>query len=44
VNVDGLGVQRRWLGPELGPDSLDVEHAYKAALDPRDILDPGRGG
>lgn len=40
----GVGVlKQRWLGLELGPDSLDVQHAIKAALDPRNILNPGRG-
>lgn len=28
---------------ELGPDSLDVQQAIKAALNPRNILNPGRG-
>lgn len=40
----GVGVlKQRWLGLELEPDSLDVQHAIKAALDPRNILNPGRG-
>lgn len=40
----GIGaLKQRWLGLELGPDVLEVHHAVKAALDPRNILNPGRG-
>lgn len=40
----GVGaLKQRWLGLELGPDSLAVQHAIKAALDPLNILNPGRG-
>lgn len=28
---------------ELGTGSLDVQHAIKAVLNPRNILNPGRG-
>jgi glycolate oxidase len=40
----GVGVlKQHWLGLELGEDSLAVQHAIKTALDPRHILNPGRG-
>ena len=40
----GIGaLKQRWLGLELGDDVLDVHRAVKAALDPRGILNPGRG-
>ena len=40
----GVGaLKQRWLGLELGPNALGVHHAIKAALDPRGILNPGRG-
>jgi glycolate oxidase len=40
----GVGVLKRdWLARELGPESLAVHHALKQALDPRGILNPGKG-
>ena len=40
----GVGVlKRRWLSLELGEDSLDVHRSIKHALDPRGILNPGKG-
>ena len=40
----GVGaLKQRWLGLELGEDSLAVQHSIKDALDPRGILNPGRG-
>ena len=39
----GVGqLKRRWLNAELGPDLLDVHHDIKRALDPHNILNPGR--
>jgi glycolate oxidase len=40
----GVGLLKRdWLARELGPDVLDVHDSLKAALDPRGILNPGKG-
>lgn len=40
----GVGsLKQRWLGLELGPELLAVQHSIKKALDPRGILNPGRG-
>lgn len=40
----GVGVlKRRWLELELGPDVMDVHRSIKNALDPRGILNPGKG-
>ncbi|MGY0386273.1 FAD-binding oxidoreductase [Nocardioides sp. WG-D5] len=40
----GVGrLKRSWLEPELGADSIDVQHRIKAALDPLGILNPGVG-
>lgn len=40
----GVGaLKRRWLGLEIGADALDVHRAIKHALDPRGILNPGKG-
>ena len=39
----GVGVLKRtWVQQQLGPVSLAVHHAIKAALDPAGILNPGR--
>jgi len=39
----GVGVLKRaWLREQLGPESLAVHQAIKAALDPVGILNPGR--
>ena len=39
----GVGsLKRRWLGEELGHDSLALHHTIKSALDPLGILNPGR--
>jgi glycolate oxidase len=39
----GVGtIKRRWLADELGADSLAVQHAIKAALDPAGIMNPGK--
>ncbi|MFI5781681.1 FAD-binding oxidoreductase [Nocardia sp. NPDC051570] len=39
----GVGlIKRRWLGQELDPESLAVQHAIKRALDPSGILNPGK--
>jgi len=39
----GIGLLKRgWLARELGPDSLDVQAAIKRALDPHDVLNPGK--
>ena len=40
----GVGVlKRRWLPLELGQDVMDLHGLIKQALDPRGILNPGRG-
>ncbi|GAA2805879.1 FAD-binding oxidoreductase [Saccharopolyspora taberi] len=40
----GIGLLKRdWLAREVGPDVLGVHGAVKAALDPRGILNPGKG-
>ncbi|MFE6511424.1 FAD-binding oxidoreductase [Nocardioides sp. NPDC057767] len=40
----GVGrLKRRWLEPEVGAGSIDVQHRIKAALDPLGILNPGVG-
>ncbi|MFJ8816510.1 FAD-binding oxidoreductase [Amycolatopsis thermoflava] len=40
----GIGLlKRNWLAREVGPDVLDVHTAIKTALDPRGILNPGKG-
>jgi glycolate oxidase len=40
----GIGeFKRAWLRHQLGPDEMRVNHAIKSALDPRGILNPGRG-
>ncbi|PWD42933.1 FAD-binding oxidoreductase [Gordonia paraffinivorans] len=40
----GIGVLKRdWLAREIGPESLAVQRAIKDALDPRGILNPGKG-
>ena len=39
----GIGTLKRdWLLPELGEISLEVQHAIKNALDPLNILNPGK--
>jgi glycolate oxidase len=39
----GVGIIKRdWLADELGPESIAVHHAIKAALDPAGILNPGK--
>jgi glycolate oxidase len=39
----GVGVLKRtWLAEEIGPVALDVHRAIKAALDPKNILNPGK--
>jgi glycolate oxidase len=39
----GIGVLKRtWLVEELGPVAIDVHRAIKAALDPKNILNPGK--
>jgi glycolate oxidase len=39
----GVGmIKRRWLGDELGPESMAVHHAIKNALDPEGIMNPGK--
>jgi glycolate oxidase len=39
----GIGVARRdWLVPQLGAEAVAVMRAIKGALDPRDLLNPGR--
>ncbi len=40
----GVGVLKRdWLRREIGEDALAVHRSIKAALDPRGILNPGKG-
>jgi glycolate oxidase len=40
----GVGVlKRRWLPLELGADVMDLHGVIKKALDPRGILNPGKG-
>jgi len=39
----GVGVLKRdWLAQEIGPVAIDVHRAIKAALDPENILNPGK--
>jgi glycolate dehydrogenase FAD-linked subunit len=39
----GVGLLKRdWLAAELGPVGLDVQHAIKNALDPTNLLNPGK--
>jgi glycolate oxidase len=39
----GVGVLKRsWLRDQLGEVALSVHHGIKAALDPLNILNPGR--
>ena len=39
----GVGVlKRRWLRGQLSAEVLAVHHSIKAALDPRNVLNPGR--
>ena len=39
----GVGLlKREWLARELGPVGVGVHRAIKAALDPRDLLNPGK--
>ncbi|MFG1815158.1 FAD-binding oxidoreductase [Kribbella sp. NPDC049174] len=39
----GVGVLKRaWLAEEIGPVAIDVHRAIKAALDPGNILNPGK--
>ncbi|MGO1583948.1 MAG: FAD-linked oxidase C-terminal domain-containing protein, partial [Actinomycetaceae bacterium] len=40
----GIGtLKRRWLREEIGDDALAVHARIKAALDPRGLLNPGKG-
>ena len=40
----GVGVlKRRWLATELGPEAMALHGDIKRALDPRGILNPGKG-
>jgi glycolate oxidase len=40
----GIGeFKRSWLSHQLGPDEMRTNRAIKSALDPRGILNPGRG-
>lgn len=40
----GVGVLKRdWLAGQLDATAIDVHHQIKAALDPRGLLNPGRG-
>ena len=40
----GVGVLKRdWLADQLDDTAIDVHHQIKAALDPRGLLNPGRG-
>jgi len=39
----GVGVLKRtWLAEEIGPVAIDVHRAIKAALDPQNLLNPGK--
>jgi len=39
----GVGmIKRRWLGEELGAESMEVHQAIKDALDPDGIMNPGK--
>ncbi len=39
----GVGVLKRaWLAEEIGPVAVDVHRAIKAALDPENLLNPGK--
>ena len=39
----GVGVvKRRWLGQEIGEESMAVHHTIKNALDPAGIMNPGK--
>src|SRR3954447_10346166 len=39
----GVGVLKRaWLAEEIGPVALDVHRAIKSALDPNNLLNPGK--
>jgi len=39
----GVGmIKRRWLGEELGAESMEVHRAIKHALDPDGIMNPGK--
>ena len=39
----GVGVLKRaWLAEEIGPVAIDVHRAIKQALDPKNILNPGK--
>ena len=39
----GVGmIKRRWLADELSPESLEVHHAIKDALDPAGIMNPAK--
>jgi glycolate oxidase len=39
----GVGmIKRRWLGEELGAESMAVHQAIKGALDPEGIMNPGK--
>ncbi|MFB6719271.1 FAD-binding oxidoreductase [Kribbella sp. NPDC056345] len=39
----GVGVLKRaWLAEEIGPVAVDVHRAIKAALDPQNLLNPGK--
>ncbi|MET7279639.1 FAD-linked oxidase C-terminal domain-containing protein [Kribbella sp. NPDC005582] len=39
----GVGVLKRaWLAEEIGPVAIDVHRAIKAALDPENLLNPGK--
>ena len=35
-------LKRTWLVEEIGPVAIDVHRAIKAALDPKNILNPGK--
>jgi glycolate oxidase len=40
----GVGILKRdWLAGQLDDTAIDVHHKIKAALDPRGLLNPGRG-